>query len=252
MLRSDRSLRAAEVVCSMLVSGVSMAADPGLQVESPDGRIRVDVQVDAEGSPHYSIAFQDKIVLEPSRLGLKRDDMDFSHALSLKSSSASERIEDRYELLTGKRRNNHYVANRKTFHFEAASGQKLDTIFQVSNDGVAFRYVFPETSAVVHKLSEEITSFRFASQTRAWLQPIAAAKTGWGETNPSYEEIYVKDVAVGSISPTGAGWVYPALFRTDDTWLLISESALGRNYAGTRLRSSWRNPEYTIGFSTLR
>jgi hypothetical protein len=38
------------------------------------------------------------------------------------------------------------------------------------------------------------------------------------------------------------------LFRTDDTWLLVSESALGRNYAGTRLRSTWRNPEYTVGF----
>jgi hypothetical protein len=28
----------------------------------------------------------------------------------------------------------------------------------------------------------------------------------------------------------------------------VSESALARNYAGTRLKSTWRNPEYTIGF----
>jgi hypothetical protein len=118
----------------------------------------------------------------------------------------------------------------------------------VSNDGVAFRYVFPETSTRVHRLTTESTSYRFSSQTRAWLQPIAAAKTGWGETNPSYEELYEKDVAVGTPSPTGAGWVYPALFRTGDTWMLISESALARNYAGTRLRSTWRSPEYTIGF----
>lgn len=232
----------------LLIAGGASAADTASQVDSPDGRIRVDVQIDAEGSPHYSIAFQDQIVLEPSQLGLKRDDADFSYGLSLKSTSASERIEDRYELLTGKRRDNRYVANRKTFHFEDAAGRKLDTTFQVSNDGVAFRYTFPESSTTLHKLTEEVTSFRFASQTRAWLQPIAAAKTGWGETNPSYEEIYVKDVPVGSISPTGAGWVYPALFRTDDTWILVSESGLARNYAGTRLLSTWRNPEYTIGF----
>jgi alpha-glucosidase len=30
--------------------------------------------------------------------------------------------------------------------------------------------------------------------------------------------------------------------------LLISESALGRNYAGTRLRNEWRSTEYRIGF----
>jgi alpha-glucosidase len=223
-------------------------ADSALQVISPDGHIRVEVQLDSDGSPHYSVALDDKVVLEPSRLGLKRDDADFSQGLSLKSSSASERIEDAYELLTAKRRHNHYIANRKTFHFEEFSGKKLDVIFQVSNDGVVFRYLFPETSPELRKLTGEVTSFRFASQTRAWLQPIAAAKTGWGETNPSYEELYVKDVPVGTTSPTGAGWVYPALFRTDDTWLLVSESALARNYAGTRLKSTWRNPEYTIGF----
>jgi hypothetical protein len=224
------------------------AAEATLHMESPDAHIKVEVQLDTDGSPHYSIASTGKVVVEPSRLGLIRDDANFSIGLTLKSVSPSERIEDRYELLTSKRRNNHYLANRQVFHFEDAAGKKLDVIFQISNDGVAFRYVFPESSPVLRKVTREMTSFRFASQTRAWLQPIAAAKTGWGETNPSYEEIYEKDVAVGTPSPTGAGWVYPALFRTDDTWLLVSESALPRNYAGTRLKSTWRNPEYTIGF----
>ena len=243
-------------LAGFIVSAVSLfscvlraeATEANLQLASPDGRIKVEVQVDADGAPHYSIAYNNRIVLEPSRLGLQRDDADFSHGLTLRSSSATERVEDRYELLTSKRGNSHYVAERKTFHFELANGKKLDVIFQLSNDGVAFRYVFPETSSELRRIHNEVTSFRFASQTRAWLQPIAAAKTGFGETNPSYEELYEQDIPVGSVSPTGAGWVYPALFRTDDTWLLISESAMPRNYAGTRLRSSWRNPEYSIGF----
>jgi hypothetical protein len=226
----------------------ALAAEATLHMESPDRHIKVEVQLDNHGSPHYSIVSAGKVVLEPSRLGLIRDDADFSTGLTFKAASGSERIEERYELLTSKRRNNHYVANRQVFHFETPSGKKLDVIFQVSNDGVAFRYVFPESSSEARKVTAEVTSFRFASQTRAWLQPIAAAKTGFGETNPSYEELYEQDVAVGTPSPTGAGWVYPALFRTDDTWLLVSESALARNYAGTRLKSTWRNPEYTIGF----
>ena len=141
----------------LLIAGSAIAADNGWQVDSPDGHIRVDVQVDADGAPHYSIAVQDKTVLEPSRLGLKRDDADFSHGLTFESASASERIDERYELLTGKRRHNRYVANRKTFHFADAAGKKLDVTFQVSNDGVAFRYTFPEASSTLHKLTEEVT-----------------------------------------------------------------------------------------------
>jgi len=240
------------LVASLFVMEPSAAAEPTSYIESPDANIRVEVQLTPSGEPHYSVAYRDGAVLEPSRLGLVRDDADFSSGLTLLSASEIERVDEHYEVQTLKRRKNHYVANRKTFHFEAGGGQKLDVIFQVSNDGVAFRYVFPERSATVHRLSSEATSFRFAPQTRAWLQPIATAKTGWGETNPSYEELYEKDIPVGTPSPTGAGWVYPALFRTGNTWILVSESALGRNYAGTRLLSSWRSPEYTIGFPDPR
>jgi hypothetical protein len=117
---------------------------------------------------------------------------------------------------------------------------------------VAFRYVFPDSSATVHELRAEQTSFTLPRDARAWLQPIAQAKTGWGQSNPSYEEYYLKDVPVGGSSPTGAGWVYPALFRTGDTWLLVSESGLGRDYAGTRLRSDAPDGEYSIGFPDPR
>ena len=59
------------------------------------------------------------------------------------ASRRSEPVEDRYEILTAKRRVNNYRANRKVFHLETAAGAKLDVVFQVSNDGVAFRYLFP-------------------------------------------------------------------------------------------------------------
>src|ERR671912_308261 len=116
------------------------------------------------------------------------------------------------------------------------SGRRLEIVFQVSDDGVAFRYLFPETSAETRRLVEEVTSFNFPEGTRAWLQPMSVAKSGWEKVNPCYEEFYEKEIAAGTPSPTGAGWVYPALFRTGDTWLLVSESALARNYSGTRLR----------------
>ncbi|HMP85034.1 MAG TPA: glycoside hydrolase family 97 catalytic domain-containing protein, partial [Verrucomicrobiota bacterium] len=83
-------------------------------------------------------------------------------------------------------------------------------------------------------------------------QPMAPAKSGWMRTNPSYEELYEMDIAVGKPSRTRAGWVFPALFRTGDTWVLISETGLGRNYCGTRLRHESPDGEYSIGFPDPR
>jgi len=215
-------------------------------VTSPDGRIEVTFRLDAQGAPHYAVQLDGRQVLADSRLGLVRADGDFSKGLRVLTASPLERVQDKYELLTNKRRINTYQGNRKVFHLQTGGGEKMQIIFQVSDDGLAFRYYFPETSEQIRRVRSESSSFRFLPGTRAYLQPVAVAKTGFAETNPSYEETYERDIGIGIPAPTGAGWVFPALFRTGDTWLLLSETGLTRNYSGTRLQSNWRNPEYTI------
>jgi alpha-glucosidase len=222
------------------------------RLASPDGRIAVDFYLNAEGAPRYAVQLDAKPALEESRLGLVRDDADFSKGLQFVSASSTGRIKDKYEILTAKRRLNDYRANRKVFHLQTAAGQKLDIIFQVSNDGVAFRYFFPETNAARRRLTEEVSSFHFLPETRAWLQPMSVAKTGWSQVNPCYEEFYQKEIPVGTPSTLGAGWVYPALFRSSETWLLVSEGSLPRNYCGTRLRSESPDGEYSVGFPDPR
>ena len=87
--------------------------------------------------------------------------------------SAVESVRDDYEILTAKRRVNRYRANRRVIHFRGATGAPMDVMFQVSNDGVAFRYVFPDSSATPHELREERTSFHMLPDARAWLQPMS-------------------------------------------------------------------------------
>ena len=217
-------------------------------IDSPNGRVQVRVDLDDRGSPGYAVWLDGNAVLERSRLGLLRDDGDFTRSLELLDESAVETVTEEYELLTNKRRFNRYEARRKVFRYRNANAQTLEIIFQVSDDGVAFRYYFPERSEERRRLYAESSSFRFLEGTRAYLQPIAVAKSGWSATNPSYEEVYERDIPVGTPPPTGAGWVFPALFRSGDTWILLSETGLGRTYPGTRLRSRWRSSEYTIAF----
>lgn len=234
----------------LLANLTAAEAKPGL-LASPDGKLVVDFSLKA-GAPVYTIYREGQLVLRESRLGLVRDDADFSTGLKLLSESAVEPVVDRYEILTAKRRLNTYRANRKVFHLAAANGQPLDIIFQVSNDGVAFRYFIPGPKKEVRRLTAEATSFHFLPETRAWLQPMSVAKSGWERVNPCYEEYYEKDIAAGTPSPSPAGWVYPALFSSGDTWLLISEGSLPRNYCGTRLRAESPDGEYSVGFPDPR
>jgi hypothetical protein len=222
-----------------------------VNIASPNGKLVVIFHVDTNGAPRYAIELEGKPALQESRLGLVRDDADFSKGLSLVTKSRMHSVKDHYEIATAKRRVNDYRANRQEFRLQTADGKKMDIIFQVSDNGVAFRYFFPDKDAGVRKLKEEVSSFHFLPETKAWLQPMSVAKSGWSQVNPCYEEFYEKEIPVGTPSPM-AGWIYPALFRSGDTWLLVSETALGRAYCATRLRTESPGGEYSVGFPDPR
>jgi hypothetical protein len=229
---------------------------PSIGIASPDGRILVNVTI-AAGAATYAVSYGGQEILRKSRLGVLRDDADFSQGLDVTTNYLArvnklEKVEDRYELLTSKRRQNIYRANRRVLELATQSGARMDVEFQVSNDGFAFRYVFPETDSTLRKISRETSSFNFLPGTRGWLQPIAPPRSGWNETNPSYEEYYERDIPAGQPSLQGGAWVFPALFRSGETWMLVSEAGLRRNYAGSRLLAPWRSTEYFIDFPGAR
>jgi alpha-glucosidase len=222
-----------------------------ITVASPDKKLLVKVGVET-GHAYYTISANNKVVLRPSKLGVVRDDENFNDNLKITNASAVESVKDSYELFSGKKRFCNYTANKRIIHLANNKGRKADIIFQVSNDGVAFRYYFPEHSTDVKKITQEFTSFHFNTSVRSFLQPIAVAKTGWEQTNPSYEEHYKQNISSDTPSPTGAGWVYPALFNDNNTWVLITEASLDSYYCATRLQSTSPDAEYKIGFPDPR
>jgi hypothetical protein len=233
----------------LLFSSVSAAES----LRSPDGHIAVEFELRAtDGAPIYRVRRDQELALRDSRLGLVRDDADFTRGLTLLSSSAPQRVEDHYELLSGKRRVNAYRAQRQVHHLATAAGQKIDVEFQVSDDGVAFRYVFPEKSATTHTITDEASSFHFPVGAKAWLQPMSVAKTGWMRCHPSYEEHYLREIDVGTPSTLGVGWVFPALFRAGNTWIALTETDVGTTYCASRLRHESPDGEYRIGFPDAR
>lgn len=225
----------------------SCAKNTPQDLVSPDKHLQVKVSQAENGSLHYSIARDGKIVLKESALGLALSDADFTNTLTIKKTSAIKTISDDYEMMVGKKHKIHYQANEQTHTVKNTAGQELNIIFRVSNDGVAFRYQVPNLGKKLLQFKNEITSFVFAENAKAWLQPMAVAQTGFANTNPSYEEHYLMDIPVGTASPSPAGWVFPALYKIDDTWVSLTEVNIDSNFHASRLQADSAKGEYKIG-----
>jgi len=214
---------------------------------SPDRHISVDVRVTPARTLEYSIQRDGRAVILPSRLGLQLEGADFSKDLALAATSPVKPVAEDYELATGKKRRIGYRANEQVLTVRNARGQAMDLAFRVSNDGVAFRYLVRDAGLSPKTFTAEETSFAFDANAKAWLQPMSVAQTGFANTNPSYEEHYRREIAVGTPSPLAAGWVFPALFRSGDTWVALSEANLDGSWHASRLQADSTGGVYKVG-----
>jgi hypothetical protein len=223
----------------------TLSAETDYSIKSPDNNISVFFGLTKTKQAFYRIEFSGIPILQESKLGIVREDAEFTSGLSLVSVSEVKSVSDEYILLG---RKCSYNANQRIFYLKNASGAKLNVTFQVSNDGVAYRYFFPDSSKDIRKISAEISSFNFLPQTKTRIQPIAKSKSGWCQVNPSYEEHYQQDIEVEKLITNKTGWVFPALFQSDKYWMLLTETAPDRNYCGSRLQHDSTSGEFRIGF----
>ena len=132
---------------------------------SPDKKISVNFWLTADGEPVYSVSHSGATVLKQSKLGIVRSDADFSTSLTFDSASQENAVSDRYTLLHGKRLTCQYTANERVFSLKNVNSKVMEIIFQVSNDGVAFRYHFPETTDKAVTIFKETSSWHFDGET---------------------------------------------------------------------------------------
>jgi len=218
-------------------------------ISSPDGRTVVSIGISGEGVPFYSVNRDDTVVLLPSSLGIVREDADFSSNLVWKEASPVDIHKGSYRMVTGKRRICAFHAHTRKITFEGPERERMDIEFYVANDGFAFRYDFPTPSSKIRVIQKEISSFKLPPDAKAWLTPHRNARTGWCDTQPSYEENYHAGIPVGTEAPEIAGWSFPALFQAGENWLLITESGLDSSYCGSRLAQNCPDGEYSIAFA---
>jgi hypothetical protein len=167
-------------------------------------------------------------------LGLSRIDQDFSTELKFLKASKPILIKEQYTVLHGKKSVCSNSANDVVVSFENPSKAKLNIIIRAYNDGIAFRYEFPE-KAGSFVVKDELTAYSFSKETVRWMEK-------W---NPANEGLYI------TMNGDKAGeWGYPALFNTNDKacWFLLHEADVDRNYCGTKLSNTSDSTKYKLAF----
>lgn len=181
-------------------------------------------------------------MIRPSLLGISRSDGNFTNQLRFHSEGEIKEFTDCYELLSSKQSMIDYSGNELTVTFKNDSNKLLSIDLRALNDGVAFRYRFPETNDSLFTVTGEKTSFKVPQQGKAWIHPYDTIT----QYTPAYETYYTNGSDIGENSPGSQGWSFPALFQTQNAWMLIAESNLGNNFYGSHLQPIVVDGTYVI------
>ncbi|MDX9812567.1 MAG: glycoside hydrolase family 97 catalytic domain-containing protein [Bacteroidales bacterium] len=217
-----------------------------INVVSPNGKTEVELLSgqDAGGAGwslklNYINDGQTIEAIPRIALGLSRSDQDFLKDLKLVKAGKVVAVEEQYTAIHGKRSLCSNSASERVFYFENPDKAKMNVIVRAYNDGMAFRYEFPDREGSYIVL-DEFTSYSIPPAAKRWLEKWNAANEGLYST--------MNDDNVQQ------SWCYPALFNAADDacWYLIHEADVDRNYCGSKLSNITEKSQYKITFPDKR
>lgn len=209
-------------------------------VTSPSGTTEVTLTI-SDGMLSYTASAFGTRIIEPSALGIDRADASFTSDLTLVDAGADIEIDEVYTLVHGKVSEARHQAVERRIRFATAGGFHLDVVVRAADDGIAFRYIFPDEDLSLARVTAETTAFSIAGDGRAWLQATQVADY----FSPAYENLYNNGVPVGLAAPVPS-WNMPALFAIDGAWMLISESDTDAGYFGGHLSNRGTGATYSV------
>jgi len=214
-----------------LLAQAACAAEPPknpvivASVSSPGSVLKVDIGID-ETRASYGVSRLGVPLIRPSRLGFRlRNTEKLDRNLELASQSTSS-FDQTWEQPWGENRRvrNHYNELRLRFTETIKLKRSIDLVFRVFDDGVGFRYEFPDQPGLQDVIiDDELTEFDVVPAATAWWVPA-------GEWN-SYEYLYNRTPL------TEVGMAHtPMTIRTADGLHIAFHEAALVDYAGAWLR----------------
>ena len=183
------------------------------QMSSPNGRISAQ----AEGKT-LVISYEGKKALQMEELPFASTDFSFVR-----------NVKEYYRMLTGKR----LVCSNEGKEYVATLGEGVKMVLRLYNDGIAFRYDYPEAWT-----GSDPTVFRIPEGTRRWMQQWTDSYEGFFPLSTTYKVEPVPSFSGISKSEEGYNnrWGYPTLLEPQDgLFVLLSEANIERGQSASCL-----------------
>jgi hypothetical protein len=224
-------------------------------ITSPDKNIRVELLLksnnkksDGAGQVYFKVLFRNgkeyTEVLPESPLGISRKDQEFLSNLKFKTAGKAKLIQEKYTMLSGKRKYCKNTCYEKSFLYSNSKQQPLNIIFRVYNNGVSFRYSFPNQTDSLFQIIDEATAYVIPEGYKRWAQPF----------ENSYEDFYFPSTNGEANAKKEREWGYPLLYQVKDKplWVLISEADITEKNCATRLSNKGKPSEYKVTYPSDR
>ncbi|WP_418981630.1 glycoside hydrolase family 97 protein [Alistipes sp.] len=225
---------------------------PAQTLTSPDGNLEMTFGIADGGVPQYALAYKGREVIRPSRLGFElkgsRVKNEFAAGDATRTADPGTSLYDGFEVAAADTASfdetwqpvwgeqasirNRYNELAVTLR-QKATDRKMVVRFRLYDDGLGFRYEFPEQPNLVYfVIREERTQFAMTGDHIAWwipgdydTQEYDYTRSRLSEIRGCMEHSITDNLAQTSFSPTG---VQTALqLRTDDgLYINLHEAAL--------------------------
>jgi len=159
------------VFCAVLFAH-PIYADQSITINSPDGRLQLTLDNKTSGDLSYSLLLKGKTVILPSLLGfvLKSPELTLNKfdIITIDSSAVNET----WKPVWGEQSSIRNQYKQVTLQLKDRSGILIKTIFRVFNDGIGFRYEFPQQDKLNHfVIADETTQFAMTGNHKVFWIP---------------------------------------------------------------------------------
>lgn len=205
------------------------------QIASPDQNLELKFGLSSKGEPTYELTYKKKVVIKTSKLGLElKNGTSFLDGFQIDKTEKNT-FDETWSPVLGEQKNirNHYNELLVTLSQKAANGRFIKIRFRLFNDGLGFRYEFPEQKNLNHfVIKEEKTQFALAGDHKAfWLpgdydtQEYSTVTSNLSEVRGKMKAAVTPNASQTTFSPTGLQT--PLMMKSKDgLYINIHEAAL--------------------------
>ena len=230
---SHINMRKLLVICLSLLSFTSLVS--AQEISSPDKNLILKFELKEDGVPTYQLNYKKKEVIKSSKLGIETKDVPSMLNGFTITKTEQNTADESWNPVLGEQKTirNHYNELLVTLAQKDVKDRFIKIRFRVFNDGLGFRYEFPEQPNLNYFIiKEERTQFALAGDHKAfWLpgdydtQEYSTVTSNLSEVRGKMKDAVTPNSSQTTFSPTGLQT--PLMMKSKDgLYINIHEAAL--------------------------